>query len=66
MTETKTTPNSGTGNWGKQKGKLKEQFPVLTDSDLHYEDGKKDEMMTRVQLKIGKTKEELAAIISKY
>jgi uncharacterized protein YjbJ (UPF0337 family) len=52
------------GNWNEQKGKLKAQFSTLTDADLHYENGKKDEMFTKIQVKIGKSKEELAAIIS--
>jgi hypothetical protein len=51
-------------NWTEQKDKLKAKFPVLSDSDLRYENGKKDEMYTRIEAKIGKTKEELAAIIS--
>jgi uncharacterized protein YjbJ (UPF0337 family) len=52
------------GNWNDQKGKLKAQFSTLTDADLHYENGKKDEMFTKIQVKLGKTKEELAAIIA--
>jgi uncharacterized protein YjbJ (UPF0337 family) len=52
------------GNWNEQKSKLKAQFPALTDTDMHYENGKKDEMFTKIQDKIGKTKEELETIIS--
>ena len=52
------------GNWKEQKEKLKLQFPALTDSDLQYENGKKDEMFARVQNKIGKTQEELSTILS--
>jgi uncharacterized protein YjbJ (UPF0337 family) len=51
------------GNWNEQKGKLKQKFAVLTDNDLMYEEGKKDEMLGRIQVKIGKTKEELHKII---
>lgn len=58
------TPANAKGNWTEQKSKLKAKFSSLTDADLHYEDGKKDEMMNKVQIKLGKTKEELAAIIS--
>jgi uncharacterized protein YjbJ (UPF0337 family) len=68
MTEPTTTsaPNSSPfkGNWNEQKGKLKLQFSTLTDADLHYENGKKDEMFEKIQTKLGKTKEELATIIS--
>jgi uncharacterized protein YjbJ (UPF0337 family) len=51
------------GNWNLQKGKLKAKFPQLTEADLHYDNGKKDEMLARIHTKIGKTKEELDAII---
>jgi uncharacterized protein YjbJ (UPF0337 family) len=51
-------------NWNEQKGKLKAKYSSLTDSDLHYDNGKKDEMFTRIGAKLGKTKEELATIIS--
>jgi uncharacterized protein YjbJ (UPF0337 family) len=52
------------GNWHKQKGKLKQAFAELTDNDLMYENGKKEEMLGRLQIKLGKTKEELQQIIS--
>jgi uncharacterized protein YjbJ (UPF0337 family) len=51
------------GNWNEQKGKLKQQFAVLTDNDLMFEEGKKDEMFGRLQIKLGKTKEELRKLI---
>lgn len=52
------------GNWNEQKGKLKQKFATLTDNDLLFEEGKKDEMFGRVQIKLGKTKEELDTIIA--
>ena len=52
------------GNWDEQKGKLKQQFATLTDDDLMFAEGKKDEMMGRIQVKLGKSKEELHKIIS--
>ena len=51
------------GNWLEQRRKLKENFAVLTDDDLLFEQGKKEEMLERVQVKLGKTKEELRKII---
>ena len=51
-------------NWNDQKEKLKTQFPTLTDEDLQYEEGKRDEMLTRVQDKLGKTRDELDGVIS--
>jgi uncharacterized protein YjbJ (UPF0337 family) len=52
------------GNWNEMKGKLKQKFATLTDIDLMFTDGKKDEMLGRLQIKLGKSKEELLRIIS--
>jgi uncharacterized protein YjbJ (UPF0337 family) len=51
------------GNWNEQKGKLKQKFAVLTDNDLMFEEGKKDEMFGKIQIKLGKTQEEMQKII---
>jgi uncharacterized protein YjbJ (UPF0337 family) len=64
MTNLNSTPAPLAANWNEQKGKLKTKFPILTDADVSYAEGKKDDMMTRLQMKLGKTKEELAAIIA--
>ncbi len=52
------------GNWNELKGKLKQKFATLTDDDLMFAEGKKDEMFGRLQKKLGKTKEELEKVIS--
>jgi len=52
------------GNWNEQKGKLKQKFAFLTDNDLMFADGKKDEMLGKLQIKLGKTEEELHKIIA--
>ena len=52
------------GNWNEQKGKLKQQFATLTDDDLMFAEGKKDEMLGKLQVKLGKSKEELHKIIA--
>ena len=52
------------GDWEQQKGKLKQKFAMLTDNDLLFTKGKKEEMIGRLQTKLGKTKEELHQIIS--
>ena len=44
------------GNWNEQKGKLKQRFAMLTDNDLLFLEGKKEEMLGRLQVKLGKTK----------
>ena len=51
------------GNWNEQKGKLKQKFAILADNDLLFAAGKKDEMFGKLQVKLGKTKEELHKII---
>ena len=51
------------GNWNELKGKLKMKFATLTDDDLMFAEGKKDEMFGKLQKKLGKSKEELHKII---
>lgn len=52
------------GTWNEVKGKLKQKFALLTDSDVLLAEGKQDEMLGRLQQKLGKTKEEIQKIIS--
>ena len=51
------------GNWNELKGKLKQKFATLTDDDLMFVEGKKDELYGRLQIKLGKSEEELHKII---
>jgi uncharacterized protein YjbJ (UPF0337 family) len=52
------------GNWNEQKGKLKQKFAALTDNDLLFAKGKKEEMLGKLQVKLGKSKDEMNKIIS--
>lgn len=52
------------GTWDVQKGKLKQMFAELTDDDLLFAEGKKDEMLGRLELKLGKSKDEINKIIA--
>ena len=47
------------GNWNVIKGKLKQSYANLTEDDLMYAEGKEDEVIGRIQQKVGKTKQEL-------
>jgi uncharacterized protein YjbJ (UPF0337 family) len=47
------------GNWNELKGKLKQQYADLTDDDLLYEEGKEDELLGKIQKRIGKTRQEV-------
>jgi uncharacterized protein YjbJ (UPF0337 family) len=53
------------GNWNEVAGKLKQKYANLTDDDLLFKEGKEEELLGRLQAKVGKTKEELRKIISK-
>ena len=52
------------GKWDEQKIRLKEKYDFLEDSDLVYEEGKQNEMFIRLQIKLGKTRDELQALIA--
>lgn len=52
------------GNWNELKGKLKQKFADLTDDDLMYAEGKEDELLGKLQIKLGKSNEELRKLIS--
>lgn len=47
------------GSWNELKGKAKQQYADLTDDDLMYEEGKEDELVGRLQQKLGKTRDEV-------
>jgi uncharacterized protein YjbJ (UPF0337 family) len=53
------------GNWNEVKGKLKQRYGQLTDNDLSFSEGKEDELLGRLQQKLGKTKEALRDEIEK-
>lgn len=53
------------GSWNEVKGKAKKEYADLTDDDLLYEEGQDDELLGRLQKKIGKTKEQVKDWIEK-
>ncbi|MGD1045129.1 MAG: CsbD family protein [Bacteroidota bacterium] len=53
------------GDWNEIAGKLKQQFANLTDDDLLFKEGKEEELLGRLQQKLGKTKEDLRKLIAK-
>lgn len=46
------------GNWKQIKGKVKEQWADLTDDDLTKIEGKRDQLVGRVQERYGVAKDE--------
>jgi uncharacterized protein YjbJ (UPF0337 family) len=53
------------GSWYELKGKLKQQYGNLTDDDLVFTEGKEDELLGRLQKKLGKSKDEVRQMIEK-
>jgi uncharacterized protein YjbJ (UPF0337 family) len=51
------------GNWNATKEELKQKLTKLTNSNELLAEGKQDEMLDRLEIKLGKPKEELRKII---
>jgi uncharacterized protein YjbJ (UPF0337 family) len=43
----------------RSEGKLKQKYAQLTDDDLTFAEGKDEELLGRLQQKLGKSKEDL-------
>lgn len=46
------------GKWNELKGQVKQKWSKLTDDDIEYIGGKKDELLGTLQKKYGYSKEE--------
>lgn len=51
------------GDWNVAKGKLKQKYGQLTDDDLAYEKGREDELIGRIQQRVGHTREEVERVV---
>ena len=47
------------GKWNEMKGKIKQEYAEWTDDDLKYEEGQDEELLGRLQQKLGKAREEV-------
>jgi hypothetical protein len=54
-----------TKDWDNQSKQLKEKYSDLTDADLKFETGKEDEMITRLEKRLAKKREDVIAILKK-
>jgi len=54
------------GNWNEQKGKLKQKFAVLTDDDLLFAEGKKDECWEDFKPSLAKPKRNCTKSLSLF
>ena len=53
------------GSWNETKRKLKQKFVMLSDSDLLLAEGNQDQIYSRLESKLGKTKDEIINLISR-
>ncbi|HZF01881.1 MAG TPA: CsbD family protein [Methylomirabilota bacterium] len=44
------------GNWNIARGKLKQRFARLTDDDLHFAEGKEEELIGQIQKRTSRTR----------
>ena len=51
------------GHWNEIKGKLKQKYGQLTDDDLTFAEGKEEELLGRLQKRLGKSKEDVRSEI---
>jgi uncharacterized protein YjbJ (UPF0337 family) len=51
------------GDWNITKGKLKQRWAKLTDSDLQYAEGRQEELLGRIQKVTGETRETIEKAI---
>jgi uncharacterized protein YjbJ (UPF0337 family) len=54
------------GSWNEVKGKLKQKYADLTDDDLTYVEGKDDELLGRLQKRLGRSRDEIRREIESY
>jgi uncharacterized protein YjbJ (UPF0337 family) len=52
------------GDWDQVKGRLKQKYGQLTDDDLVYSEGKVDELVGRLEKKLGVAKDKITKLIS--
>ena len=54
------------GHWEQIQGDLKKKFAKLTDDDLKYVEGEEEELLGRLQRKLGVTREELEKVMKEH
>jgi uncharacterized protein YjbJ (UPF0337 family) len=55
-----------TGNWNERKERLSQKFTSLTENNQMIEEGKTDEVLGKLEVKLGKSKDELRKIIDSF
>lgn len=52
------------GSWDEVKGRLKSRYADLSDEDLTYTEGQADQLVGRLETKLGKSKAEIRRLLS--
>ena len=52
------------GYWEDKKEKIKQKYPIITDDDLIFYEGKEKEMIEQLGVKLGITIEEMRSVIA--
>ena len=66
MNATKNRPMEAfeiTGDWGTQSKLIRKTNPKITISDLHFETGKENEMLHRIEKRLNKNRSEVIDMI---
>lgn len=64
--DTKTIWEKFKGGWNQTKGAVKEQWGKLTDDDLLEIEGRRDQLVGKVQARYGITREQAEAQVSTW
>jgi len=51
-------------SWREQKVMLKRRFPVLSDEDFIFEKDERENMLTKLEIKLNKTRIELESLFA--
>ena len=54
------------GNWEQLKGKIRETWGKLTDDDVAVIAGRRDQLLGRIQLRYGRSKEDILNEITRF
>lgn len=54
------------GDWNITKGKLRQKWASLTDDDLLYVAGQRDELLGRIQKRTGETREAVEQALKEF
>ncbi|HLZ17855.1 MAG TPA: CsbD family protein [Cyclobacteriaceae bacterium] len=54
------------GHWDQIKGDMKKKFAKLTDDDLKYVEGEEEELLGRLEKKLGVKREELEKVMKEH